>query len=574
MKKRNYLILGVFLASAGVMANAQQLSNGSFDGTWVDCKPDGENVVGTQPNGWKASNVYKMGMTKELVTKDIDRVESADNSKSSVVMNSLYVGVWSSFFKMGDTAPGYLTLGTPWAYGDVANAGKDGDTSDGGTYGSIAFSYKPDAISLYMKRTHPSEKPSEGSRYNTEERASVIVYSWKGSTTSKVTTGLSTSQVVSDMVDREKDVLGMITEGVTKSGDFELISKSENYIEGNIADWTQQVYPIEYLSESAPEKVNIILATSDYFDRAALGTGNQFWVDDVDFVYYSTLTSLTVGGTAIDLVDGTYEYNVDSDVLPTVDQVVCEYKGKFATSNVAIDADNAQVVITVTNQGGKDLDGETQHVYTLQYQKAAVQPEGDEYEGKLNVVMMDAPIVTDKDQKVYISKSEDGKSCTFALYGFEFSGANIGDIIIENVAITEKDGVLSYDGSKNGLQLGGGAIVADVKLTGTEQPDGTLEMDIPVTWTNSGMGDVVISVTFNGKKVGTSGVESVDASAASVYGVAGAVVVNGFAGNVEVYATDGRLVKVARVDGNAEIALGSGLYIVRAGAKAQKVMVK
>lgn len=71
-----------------------------------------------------------------------------------------------------------------------------------------------------------------------------------------------------------------------------------------------------------------------------------------------------------------------------------------------------------------------------------------------------------------------------------------------------------------------------------------------------------------------AGVEGVNGEAVAVYGVAGAVSVSGCNGTVNVYAADGRLVKSVMVDGNAEIALDGGLYIVRAGGEAYKVFVK
>ena len=272
MKKILSATCAMMLASAGMMANAQQLPNGNFDGTWVDCKPDGSNVVGIQPEGWMASSVYKMGIKEELVFQDNNREQSGDNA-FSVRLENLWVGMDMGFFKMGANAPGYITLGTSWAYGDIANVGKPNDTSDGGAYGGIKFEYKPDALSLWVKRSHGTEK--------TTEKASVIFYSWKGQTSSEVITGLSSNPVKINMVDREKDVLGMIQDGVTKSDDFELISKSENYVEGDIANWKQVTYPIDYLSNGTPEKINVILSSSDYFNRAELGKDNKFWVDDV-----------------------------------------------------------------------------------------------------------------------------------------------------------------------------------------------------------------------------------------------------------------------------------------------------
>ncbi len=164
--------------------------------------------------------------------------------------------------------------------------------------------------------------------------------------------------------------------------------------------------------------------------------------DDVDFVYYSTLTDLKVNGEAVALEDGKYEYAMSGSSLPAVEQVVATTKSRFAEAAVSVDAENAQVRIVVTNQGGKDVDGEALHTYVLQYEK------------------------------------------------------------------------------------------------------------IP------------------------AGVEGINGDAVTVYGMAGAAAIDGYSGVVEVYTADGRLVKSVMVDGNAEIALDGGLYIVRAGGEAYKVFVK
>lgn len=365
MKKILSATCAMMLASAGMMANAQQeqtqLPNGNFDGTWVDCKPDGSNVVGIQPEGWMASSVYKMGIKEKLVFQDNNREQSGDNA-FSVRLENLWVGV--KFLNMGANAPGYITLGTSWAYGDIANVGKPNDTSDGGAYGGIKFEYKPDALSLWVKRTHGTEKPTE--------KASVIFYSWKGQTSSEVITGLSSNPVKINMVDREKDVLGMIQDGVTKT-DFELISTSENYIEGDITEWTQFTYPITYVSDGTPEKINVILSSSDYFDRSQLGKDNKFWVDDVEFVYYSTLENLSTADETLTLTDVTFDeegvatFQMESKIFPTAESVSYTAKSQFATVDVEVLKEQGLVKVTVSNQGGKDVDGLTKHVYNLQY---------------------------------------------------------------------------------------------------------------------------------------------------------------------------------------------------------------
>lgn len=573
MKIRFYSIsCACLFALAGMTAHAQELTNGTFDGDWVDCLPDGETVVGTQPDGWMASNVYKffiMDVKVPLVFQDTDRTEATDDTKHSVRMENLFAGM----FGIGATAPGYITTGTSWAYGDIANVGKPEDTSDGGSYGGVAFTHKPDAISLWMKRTHGTEKPNE--------KASVIFYSWKGKTSSNVRTGLSTDDPaeVIEMVNRDKDVLGMPNDSVvTKSSDFELVAKSENYIEGDITEWTQKVFPIEYASDAAPEMMNIILASSDYFNRSELGTGNTFTVDDVQFIYRSKLESLTVGGTAVDGFDpDTYEYDMEGSELPAVGDVKAVADGQSADVEVAVDEDAAQVIITVTNVGA-DEDGETSHVYTLQYEQPAVIGETVNYNGKLTVVMNDKPLVNGASETIEITDNGNG-NCVFALRDFSIGGMlQLGDIVVDVVKTQDGDN-FSYAGSVTDMSLNNGTIMCDVEIAGTEQANGYITMQITVKWYSSypdKTSSTPINVTFEGWREGSgSAIEDpVAEDEVKVYSTSGAVVVNGYTGIVQVYNVTGSLVKNVQVDGYSTIDLRDGIYFVRTGKKAHKVIVR
>ncbi len=577
MKIRFYSIsCACLFALAGMTAHAQELTNGTFDGDWVDCKPDGEHVVGTQPTGWMASNVYKffiMDVKVPLVSQDTDRTEATDDTKHSVRMENLFAGM----FGIGATAPGYITTGTSWAYGDIAATTSPDpdleDTSDGGSYGGVAFTHKPDAISLWMKRTHGTEKPNE--------KASVIFYSWKGKTSSNVRTGLSTDDPaeVIEMVNRDKDVLGMPNDSVvTKSSDFELVAKSENYIEGDITEWTQKVFPIEYASDAAPEMMNIILASSDYFNRSELGTGNTFTVDDVQFIYRSKLESLTVGGTAVDGFDpDTYEYDMEGSELPAVADVIAVGDGQSAEVEVAVDEDAAQVIITVTNVGA-DEDGETSHVYTLQYEQSSVIGETVNYNGKLTVVMNDKPLVNGASETIEITDNGNG-NCVFALRDFSIGGMlQLGDIVV-NVVKTQDGDNFSYAGSVTDMSLNNGTIMCDVEIAGTEQANGYITMQITVKWYPSypdKTSSTPINVTFEGWREGSgSAIEDpVAEDEVKVYSTSGAVVVNGYTGIVQVYNVTGSLVKNVQVDGYSTIDLRDGIYFVRTGKKAHKVIVR
>ncbi len=559
--KKIYTLFAAALAVTGT-ATAQQLPNGTFDGEWETCYPNaGTDAVGTQPTGWGASNVFQM-MSFELVTQGTDRT-SSDGNAHSVHMNNTFCGL--AFLQIGAAAPAYITLGDAWNYGDYQDLNSENDASDGGSYGGVEFTFRPDAISLWVKRTHATS--ADAGTVNANEKATVLVYSWKGETTSKVGIGLDMTNeggTIIDMPNRDKDVLGMITDGVTKSDDFELISKSENYIEGDIEEWKQLTYPIEYLSDNAPEMINVVIASSDYFNRPNLGVNNTLDVDDVTLVYYSTLSALTIGGNEIALSNDTYNYEGTGSLPTSADEVVATTKSQFATADVKIDNAANTVTITVTNQGGADIDGKTSHTYVITYPAAA---EATQYTGYLNIEMMGNQLATNQEATVEITDNGNG-TCTFSLPNFSLGGsASMGDIVVENVTMTEADGTTTYTGSVKGLSLAEGQIIADVELNGTIDANGTVDFVINVTWNG-----IPIYVTFTSDP--TSSVANIDANGTAIYGTTGAIAINGYTGTASIYGITGQLLKSVPVDGNALINIDGGIYIVRIDGTTAKVLVK
>lgn len=207
------------------------------------------------------------------------------------------------------------------------------------------------------------------------------------------------------------------------------------------------------------------------------------------------------------------------------------------------------------------------------------------YEGKLDITMLGAEIAKGQDAVVDMTEARAG-NYTFVLPDFSVTMGEtvlpLGDIVVENVTRTDDDGdgIFNIAGMVEDLSLAEGNIHAKVEIAGTETLAGAMNLIINVGWyTGYDEGDLTtvipIDVTFIGQKkddegsVGNAFVEN-----ANVYGANGVVVVNGFEGVVEVFDFTGRLVKSAQVAGNAEVSLAKGLYIVRTGAKAAKVVVK
>ena len=553
----------------------------------------------------------------------------------------------------------------------------------------MSFNYKPDAIKVKYKKT------------NSGETSHIIAYLWSGEFVSKVPTSYDKEgnkyTYGRELSNVDRVVLGRQTDNVTKKGT--LIASVDYSIAAETTDWKDEVIELKYQDgvdkTTKVENVNIVFSSSDYWTRANLKGKTSLTIDNTSFVYYSTLTSLKAGSKTIALKDGVYNYTV-AGKMPTEKEVVATCKSQFADAAVAVDAANYKVTVTVTNQGGKDVDGATQHVYTLQYTAPVVK----QYAGILNVEMGGEDVIANATQEVTISYYNDN-TCNFLLPHFMFAGNDIGNIEIPNVKVSEDAaGTKTFtDGEVEAMKLAEGGIVAHVVLNGgTITSAGVINMPITVGWmsgypddktelpievlfssdkkvevteagyyyvikgddyqhplvehqttmlksvkygdmngftytlsldgVNAGginFGDMAVagldntdeqysgtdsavalgngktaSVTVDGGKNATTGkyevkfattvdgqlynivfttddasssVNDVEASGAAVRGAEGAIVVEGFAGRVNVYTVDGRLAASTQVDGEATLTVAAGLYVVRAGEKAVKVVV-
>lgn len=668
----------MLLSISAFTANAQQLPNVGFEswkttcGTSRSISKDGKKVdvvrPGVEPSEWNGSNVNQMGQKKpDLVTK----VE--DNSDTVVQLKNIYIGL--KFPKIGSTAPGFINLGTPWVYASTTIS-----DCDGGVFGGVSFNKKPDAIKGKYKRTDSNSEDSH-----------IIAYLWSGTYTSKI------GNVAQTTTEEQNDVDRVVFGKATGSASGKLVASCDKAFSSTAnKDWETIVVPLDYVANAGnPTMMNVVISAGDYWNRGNLKENTTLLVDDVDFVYYSTLTSLKAGSKTIALKDGVYNYTV-AGKMPTEEDVVATCKSQFADAAVAVDAANYKVTVTVTNQGGKDVDGAIQHVYTLQYTAPVVK----QYAGILNVEMVGEDVIANATQEVTIIYYNDN-TCDFSLPHFMFAGTDIGNIEIPNVKVSEDAaGTKTFtDGEVEAMKLADGIVAHVVLNGGTITSAGVINMPITVGWmpgypddkeetpinvlfssdkkvevteagyyyvvkgddyqhplvehqttvlksakygdmngftytlsldgVNAGginFGDMAVagldntdeqysgtdsavalgngktaSVTVDGGKDATTGkyevkfattvdgqlynivfttddssssVNDVEASGAAVRGAEGAIVVEGFAGRVNVYTVDGRLAASAQIDGEATITVAAGLYVVRAGEKAVKVVVK
>lgn len=351
------------LVATSFTAQAQQLPNANFNGKWVDCIPFiGSNetgkVQGTQPEGWVISNVNGyQGLGATIVGSQL-----TENENLAVALKNT-----PNPFMASQIVPAYMSLGTTWntSKGMIAITNKDG-----GSFGGMKFTHRPDAIQFKYKRT--AAEPSVP--------ATVVAYMWKGEWQQAdvpVTIALSGEPKKETMINRDRSILGMESAesgAVTKSEDALCIAQIQEKLSEITEEWKEMTIPFNYADKNAvPTHINVIFAANDYFDASTVKKDNTLSIDDVAFVYYHALESLTYGDKVytpnaegvIDLSEVAFDANTPMQF---------HVKGVGATvEKGTLNADTQEMTLEVR---GNDFaaNPESKTIYTLRFKAEAPAP--------------------------------------------------------------------------------------------------------------------------------------------------------------------------------------------------------
>ena len=460
MKK--LISFGLLLASA-IGMNAQQVQ-GDFNETWVQNKPwDSKNTGGisnfsswTTPVGWTVANVPGMYLGTWLGSTQVAQ-ETTGRSGNSTDKAVLLTNTANSF-KASQIVPAYITLGTSWATAKGAAA----TNPDGGSFGSKAFTNRPDAISFYYKRTHAVT--------GNAEKASVVAYLWKGSSSQASVPGnVAGTPTTVTMVDRDRNILGIETSqggAVSYSDDFKRIATINTSIEGDATEWTKYTAEFNYEdNEAVPEKINIIISANDYFgDRAAVTVNNTLTLDDVELIYYHELTALTYGDTEILTNPEAGKTYYCDEVFNESSTLTATLKGVGATWIKSYDPNTAILTITVFGDDYNASSNPTsKSEYYVQFTKV------DTYS---NSLFVDAKEAGDKqfdelkNIEILTHKTSESSTTTdLKLSDFYFGEIGVGDILVENVAVGSADGWTTYSCENQMVALHG--LMEGVRLPAT-----------------------------------------------------------------------------------------------------------
>ena len=252
--------------------SAQQVPNPGFE-DWSGAQFDGK----IQPKDWNVSNIEQVGIKFNLTHQ-----ESGHSGNYSLMVQDTKVGAMG----ITETSPGYFSLGQPWSW----ISGIDTKSATAGTSGGINFKYRPDSMSVWIKRT--------GANVDKEDFY-LLYYSWSGTAKSskyKAKSGSCSSP--GTQTNEESDI--RLALDANECGTDQ---KANQIAEGmwrekkEYGEWTNIRVPIYYFNDDVPEMMNIIFSASNYPNYRAnsgLYEGNSLYVDDVELIYSSKIDKLYI----------------------------------------------------------------------------------------------------------------------------------------------------------------------------------------------------------------------------------------------------------------------------------------
>lgn len=475
------ILLTALLAAGGLTASAQNLPNGDFQQWKTTCGKSDQTSLnnyyesapfglatrpGVEPQDWNGSNVNQMVFNQNAHSDAlVTRQGNAENFYVRLVCTKVgALGITAE-------APAFINFGTPWVYA-VSNKSK----CDGGVYGGMSFSYKPDAIKGRYKRTPAA----------TKEKARIIAYLWSGTFKSSIPSGKSTR--MQDDVDRA--IMGRVS-GVT--GDGKLVASCDYGFETTKNnDWEEIVVPIKYKrTDVVPTKMNVIISSDDYWTRGNMVENSTLEVDDVQFVYYHALKNVTYNGKPIEVKENESQFYIPISPDETFDLKKLKYDKVGAGAIVEAPVyDAAKNTVTITVKGN-DFDKNNKSVTTYVF---TIVKEQTNFTDGLSVKIEGSGTFPISDATIQLVKELDG-SHTFQLKNFSLAQGQIpvGTIRIKNLTI---DG--NHITAKQTINIENGD---DATVEGWMGP---MLQDVPVELDATRNGDKLVAkifIDFSGMKI-------------------------------------------------------------------------
>ena len=283
---------------AATTLQAQQLPDPHFE-DWSDSF-NGD----AQPKYWHGSNVEQVGFKFTFLYQKDGRT-----GKCAYVADKK-VGAMG----ITETGPGYFGLGYAWQKLE----GLSTSSATAGTYGGISFTYRPDSMVVWIKRTGPAT----GS-----EDFHLLFYSWRGTAVGTAYKNKAGECTEVTMENEESDIrVALDGNECTIKTAGEQVAEGWYRARAKYESWTRMSVPIYYMSDATPSMCNVIFSAGNYPNfraNSGLNADNALYVDDVELIYSDKIQQLFIGNVRWGGFDpnstDVQEYSLgDSDEIPSI----------------------------------------------------------------------------------------------------------------------------------------------------------------------------------------------------------------------------------------------------------------
>ena len=361
MKRRFLLIVTLLFLTICCqmsMLKAQQLPNSGFE-NWEDDDfafgSEASKQNGKKPLVWNTSNISK---TAPVVGTIYGSMVFPDGNAHGGTYCAKAINTEVGAAGITEISPAWVTLGKPWSFIDGLNTG----SATAGTDGGIEFTYRPDTVAVWIKRT------SSGN-----ENAHIVFYTWKGTSTGTSYKNKNGGCSSTTHYDEESDI--RIQADANECGvsvQATQVAEAMWRSKETFTEWTEIKIPIKYLTNDKPEKCNVIISAANYPNKRAntVELNAAIWADDIRLIYSSGIDEIYVDGRKkLSCKSGQFDYTCSMGKTATsVGEITLKRSGRYLDpSEYTI---NKGAIGEVTSITVKAEDGSSVSTYNITFAAA------------------------------------------------------------------------------------------------------------------------------------------------------------------------------------------------------------
>lgn len=391
--KKHILALTAF--AIGMSASAQgiyQFTDPSFE-TW-----SGNNTPGNEWRSFESAVNNGLG----VVTFEIGKSASPKPSKVEGIVGNSALKLFSKEAISGKNANGNLTTGVIAMGSTTPASDANYNFSDISAEGNhLVFAGTPDKVSFYAKF-------KSGGSVNARGRF-----------------------ILHDAINyRDPDVInGNWVKVNNESLESHRVGEAAILVPAT-EEWTKFEADFTYYKEKPTTQYMLASLTTNPVPGGS--KDDEFFVDDIQFTYYSTLKSLSYKGATINFSEATTSYDLSSE---TYDASKLSFKEKGAGATASLSYDDETAIATITVKGNDfSVNRANQTVYTIQFAQPAPQEVVTTYKSDLSVRVLGS---TSQPAETNINLIESKGTYSLELKNFVLKGLGVGNIKVTNLDVAD-----------------------------------------------------------------------------------------------------------------------------------------